>query len=146
MTIDESAPVVARGSIDNETDPTRVWALTSGIEAWPSWNPDVKWARLDGDLAVGSAFRWKAGPGTIRSTLPRVDEPASPAWTGTTLGIHAVHVWEIEHADGGARVRTEESWRGFLLRLLRSATTRSLRTAIDRGLGALKSAAEKPSA
>jgi hypothetical protein len=146
MAIDESAPVVARGSIGVDAEPARVWALMSSIEAWPSWNPDVRWARLDGELAAGSRFTWKAGPGTIRSTLTDVGEPSRLAWTGTTLGIHAVHVWQIEPTDGGSEVRTEESWSGVLPRLLRSAMTRSLQTAIDRGLKALKAAAEKHSA
>jgi hypothetical protein len=146
MVIDETAPVVARGSIDIEAEPERVWALMSSIEGWPSWNPDVKWARLDGDLAAGSGFQWKAGPGTIRSTIAHVDEPSQLAWTGSTLGIHAVHVWRIEPAATGAKVLTEESWRGLLPRLLRSAMTRSLQTSIDRGLEALKAAAEDASA
>lgn len=142
MIVDERAPVVAQGAIDIAAEPGRVWALMSSIEAWPSWNSDVKWARLDGELTPGSEFQWKAGPGTIRSTLTHVEEPSLLAWTGVTLGIHAVHVWRIERAASGTRVSTEESWSGLLPRLLSSAMTRNLQTAIDRGLNAVKAAAE----
>ena len=38
----------------------RVWAVLTAVEEWPSWNPAVKSAALDGPLAEGSTFRWKA--------------------------------------------------------------------------------------
>jgi hypothetical protein len=44
---------------------------------------------IQGDLAEGSVFRWKAGAGTITSTIQRVEPPRLIAWTGGTLGIRA---------------------------------------------------------
>jgi hypothetical protein len=46
---------------------------------------------MQGAVARGSTFRWKAGPGTITSRIERVEPPRLIAWTGKTLGIHAIH-------------------------------------------------------
>jgi len=43
--------------------PEVVWDVLSGIEAWPTWNPEVRAVSMHGGLAEGSDFRWKAGPG-----------------------------------------------------------------------------------
>jgi hypothetical protein len=49
--------------------------------------PSDALAAVDGDVALGANFTWKAGPGTIRSTLRQVDRPHVLGWTGRTLGI-----------------------------------------------------------
>ena len=69
-----------------------VWRVLTAIEQWPSWNPDVKSVSLDGAVREGAAFRWKAGPSTISSTILRLDRPRLIAWSGRTLGIRATHV------------------------------------------------------
>ena len=115
----------------------------AAIEEWPSWNPDVKWVTASGVVEPGTEFAWKAGPGTIRSTFTHVEAPTLLAWTGTTLGIHAVHTWRLEATSSGTRVTTEESWSGLLPRLLSRTMSRTLQTAIDSGLDALKAAAER---
>ena len=51
-------------------------------------------------LTPGSTFRWKAGPGTITSTLQRVERPRVIAWAGRTFGIKANHVYTLEPRDG----------------------------------------------
>jgi hypothetical protein len=73
MMIDKSAPVIASGSIKIVSDLETVWKVMAEIDRWPDWNPDVKWAALEGMLAEGSKFRWKAGRGTIRSTIRQAE-------------------------------------------------------------------------
>jgi hypothetical protein len=41
-----------------------------------------------------------------------VDPPSEIAWTGTTMGIRAVHVFRFQASAGGTLARSEESWRG----------------------------------
>ena len=141
----EEAPVVARGSVTIDASPDTVWATISDIARWPEWNPDVTAARLEGPLTAGTRFTWKAGPGTIRSTLLQVDPPRTIAWRGETMGIGAVHIWRIGAGDDRVTLSTEESWTGLLPRLLRRSMQRRLDTAIEAGLAAAKARAEATS-
>ena len=143
MEINTAAPAVARGEIEVAASPAIVWRVLTEIANWPSWNPDVKSATLEGPLAPGTQFRWKAGPGTITSTLQAVEPPHRIEWTGTTFGIKAIHVYELEQQDGTTTVRSAESWDGLLVRLLGRSMTKSLQKAMDSGLRHLKIAAER---
>ena len=73
-----------------------MFAVISAIDQWPSWNPDVKSVELHGPVQEGTVFRWKSGPSTLTSTLQVVDPPHEIAWTGTTMGIKAVHVFRFQ--------------------------------------------------
>lgn len=142
MEIKVDAPAIARGEIEIAASPEIVWGVLTDIAEWPRWNSDVKSASLEGPLAPGTRFRWKAGPGTITSTLQQVEPPHLIGWTGTTMGIDAIHVHRLEPRGDTTLVRSEESWEGLLVRLLRGPLTRSLQKAIDSGLGHLKAEAE----
>lgn len=146
MDIDRSALIIAAGEVEIAADPATVWDVISDLERWPSWNPNVRSLTLDGDLAVGSVFRWKAGPGTITSTLGVVDRPRVIGWTGKTLGIRAVDIYRLEAKDAGTLVRTEESWDGRLVRVVRGRMRRTLQGSIDAGLRHLKVEAERRAA
>ena len=143
MEINTAAPAVARGEIEIAAPAAIVWRVLTEISNWPNWNPDVKSATREGPLAPGTEFRWKAGPGTITSTLQTVEPPHRIEWTGTTFGIKAIHVHELEQEDGTTTVRSAESWDGLLVRLLGRSMTRSLQKAIDSGLRHLKIEAER---
>lgn len=143
MTINESAPVVAAGEIKIAAGPEIVWDVLAAIDRWPTWNPDVKAVSLNGQVAEGTEFRWKSGPGTIISTIRSVEQPRLLAWTGKTFGIRAIHVWRLESRDGHTVVRTEESWEGLMARILRRSMVRMLENAIDSGLAHLKAEAER---
>ena len=101
---------------------------------------------FDGPLAPGSEFRWKAGPGTIVSTLDRIEPPRHIAWRGRTLTINAYHEWWLEPSDGGTHARTEESFSGLLVRLLRGSLQKTLDKSLQDGLQHLKHEAERRSA
>ena len=142
-TIDERAPVVGASESVIAAAPEIVWDVLAKIEDWPTWNSDVKWASIDGDVAEGTEFRWKSGPGTVTSTLQRVERPRLLAWTGRTLGIDAVHVWRFEPKDGATLVRTEESFDGVVARLLRRPLRKTLAGALESGVRHLKAEAER---
>ncbi len=141
--INERAPVVGKGEIEIDATPEVVWALLTAFDRWPSWNPDVKSMSMQGGVVAGSLFRWKAGPGTITSTIQRVEPPVLIAWTGKTLGINAIHVYRLEPRDGKTFVRTEESYEGLVARLMRAPLQKTLDRALDEGLRYLKAEAEK---
>lgn len=145
MEVNKSAPVVAVGEIEVAADPEIVWDVMAGIDRWPAWNPDVKSAHLEGEMALGSKFRWKAGPGMVTSTIQQVARPRTLAWTGNTLGINAIHVWRLEPKGERTVVRTEESWDGLISRIFRGQMQRMLQRSIDAGLRYLKAEAERRS-
>jgi hypothetical protein len=71
-------------------------------------------ARMEGDLAPGTSFEWKVGPGTIRSTLREVDRPRVLGWTGKTMGIPAIHVYRLEENNGQRKLYLKSHEMAFL--------------------------------
>jgi hypothetical protein len=139
---DRRAPVFSEGRIEIAASPEALWDLMADIERWPSWNPDVREASLLGDLAEGTRFRWKAGPGTITSTLRVVDRPRAIGWTGRTFGIDAIHLWRFEPSGDTTVASMEESFDGLVARLLRRRLQKQLDATTKAGLENLKSVAE----
>ena len=117
--------------------------MLTDIDRWPSWNPAVKSVSLDGAIGEGSTFRWKAGPGTIKSTIRDVEKPWRIAWTGTSFGIKAIHVHTLEPRDGRTLVRTEESYDGVVARLFHGRLQKTLDNALQSELQHLKAEAER---
>jgi hypothetical protein len=140
--INEQAPVVGRSELEIAADPEVVWQVLTTFEQWPTWNQEVKSMSMQGPVAPGSSFRWKAGPATIRSTIQRVEPPRLIAWTGKTLGIDAIHFWWLEPGDGTTLVRTEESYEGLVARVFRRPLQKTLDRALTDGLRDLKAEAE----
>jgi hypothetical protein len=145
MTIDENAPVIAKAEIEINAKPELVWDIMTAIERWQDWNPDVKWASLEGELSEGTKFQWKAGPGKITSRFQKVERPNLLAWSGKTFGIFAIHIWQMEPQDGRTVVKTEESWDGLIVHIFRKSMQKKLDESINSGLQYLKIEAEKRS-
>jgi hypothetical protein len=143
MMINETAPVIASGKIEVAADANTIWEMMTSIDRWPEWNADVASATLQGRLNPGSKFIWKAGKLTITSTLSQIDPPRILAWTGKTMGIKAIHIWQIVEIDKKVLVETDESWEGMLPRLLPNMMKKILKKSIDSGLLHLKVEAER---
>jgi uncharacterized protein YndB with AHSA1/START domain len=141
--VNENAPAVSSAEIEVAADPELVWDVLTAIEDWPSWNPEVKWASIEGELTAGSRFQWKAGPSTITSTLHQVERPRLIAWTGKTLGLKAIHVYRLEARGAGTFVTSAESWQGPVARVFRRRMQLTLDRATDDGLRRLKGEAER---
>jgi hypothetical protein len=146
VSANENAPVRAAADVEIDAPPQVVWEVLTRFENWPNWNPEVKSMSFPGPLAPGTEFRWKSGPGTIVSTLERVEAPNYIAWRGRTLTIDAYHEWWLEPRDGGTQVRTQESFSGLLARLLRRTLQKTLDRSLEDGLERLKREAERRSA
>jgi hypothetical protein len=123
-----------------------VFAVISAIDQWPSWNPDVKSVTLQGPLQPGTVFRWKSGLSSLTSTVQVVDPPRELTWTGTTMGIKAVHVFRFRANGGGTLARSEESWEGLLASLLKGYSRKTLDKGIRSVLSHLKVEAERRTA
>jgi hypothetical protein len=96
---------------------------------------------MSGPLQAGTTFSWTTGGTHIKSRLALVQPYDQFAWTGTTFGATAIHVWKLSRlADGHTIVRTDESMHGFLLSLFYSS--KKLEETDQRWLDRLKLAAE----
>jgi hypothetical protein len=139
----DTAPVTGKAEIEVGAPPQIVWEVLTRFENWPNWNSDVKSMSFPGPLAPGTQFRWKAGPGTILSTLDRIEPPRYISWRGRTLTIDAYHEWWLEARRNGTFVRTEERFYGLLARLLRRMLQRTLDKAFADALERLKRESER---
>jgi uncharacterized protein YndB with AHSA1/START domain len=144
--IDRTAPATAEGEIQISAPPETAWAVIADLSAWPTWNPDVRSMAFDGRLEPGATFRWKSGSASLASTLQVVEAPGEIGWTGTSMGIHAVHVFRFEAMDGGTLARSAESFRGLIPSVFRSFSRKILRRGIDGILSSLKVEAERRAA
>jgi uncharacterized membrane protein len=142
--INTQAPVVGGCEIEIAAPPEIAWDVLAAIARWPSWNPAVKSVAVDGVIEEGSTFRWKAGPGTIRSTIEDMDRPTRMAWTGISLGIRATHVHIFEpRGNGTTLVTTRESYDGVFARVFKRRLQAMLDSTLQSELHHLKAEAER---
>jgi uncharacterized protein YndB with AHSA1/START domain len=141
--VERGAPALASSEIEVAAPPEVVWDVLADFWSWPRWNPEVKSLAIDGPVSEGTQFKWKTGPLSITSILRQVQRPAAIGWTGKAFGIDAVHVWRFQPRDGGTLVHTEESWSGWLPRLLRGPMRKTLQKGLDDGMPHLKGEAER---
>ena len=141
--INVRAPVVGSSEIEIAAAPEVAWDVLTAIDRWPSWNPAVKSVSFEEGLDEGSKFRWKAGPGTIKSTIRDVEAPWRISWTGRSFGIKAIHVHTLERRDGRTLVRTEESYDGVVARLFHGRLQKTLDSTLQSELQHLKTEAER---
>lgn len=117
----------------------KVWAVFLNMSDWPNWNSDIKSIKVD-EVKVGTHFSWNAGGATIKSTIRQIIDQELISWTGTSMGIKAIHVWKFE-ADGDQTiVTTEESMQGFFTLFF---SHQKLHSTLVNWLGSLKEKAER---
>ncbi|MBA2679795.1 MAG: SRPBCC family protein [Ktedonobacteraceae bacterium] len=132
MDIDRNAPVITRGEILIAAPIETIWNVQTNIPSWPTWQPEVETASIDGPLAVGTVFHWQTGGLNITSTIQEIDPRRRIVWSGPAQGIEAVHVWTLTPVENGARVHTEESWNGEPVR----SQVATMQQALDQSLKA----------
>lgn len=142
MQIDQDAPLCARNETMIQAPPDEVWSVLTDIEHWPEWQAGVSTAALEGELAAGATFRWKANGLGITSTIQNLEPGRCIGWTGDSLGMQAIHHFRLEPQNGGTRVTTEESISGWLARILKLFDPNYLDKSLAGSLQALKARAE----
>jgi hypothetical protein len=143
--IDRNAPIVAHHQIDIAAPLDVVWHLHTEVNEWPSWNPEITAAKIDGDFKPGSSFTWTSWDFTVTSTIHVVEDLSRTLWSGPAQGIMGIHEWHFEQTRSGVHVATNESWSGDPV----EADPDSLRAGLDESLlswlGRLKTQAESVS-
>ena len=140
--IDQQAPVISRHSAVIEAPIEVLWGLHTDIDAWPSWQPDIEAARLDGSFDPGSTFSWQTGGLDIESTIYRVEPERRTLWGGPAHGIVGIHEWTFTPVGDGVRVDTAESWSGEPIEANPAAMQDALDGSLVAWLGHLRTAAE----
>lgn len=141
--VNDQAPAYALHEAEIRAPIQLVWSILTGLAEWPAWNEGVQEMHLQGEVAVGTEFRWKTGGMKIRSRIEELTAPTRIVWSGRTMGIRAIHVWTLTKADEGTKVRTEESFEGLVVSLLAGSMRKALAKALQQGMAALKKEAEK---
>ena len=143
ITVDPRAPALGLHEAVVNAPIDVVWRVLSDFEHWPEWNTSVSRIELDGPARVGTTFEWSAGSSRIVSRIEEVDPPTRLAWSGKMAGIRAIHVWELSRHGSGTRVRTEESFQGWIVKLLAGPMRKVLAKALAQGVGDLAKEAER---
>lgn len=140
--IDEQAPVTTACEVVISAPVQRVWEMIASPAGWPEFDPAVHDVKLDGRAAVDAAFTWAKGRSHFRSRFAVLDPGREVTWTGTAAWFKVVHRHLLSTtADGGTRVRCEESMSGLMLGLLYNDA--KLQADLMKWLTALKTGAEQ---
>jgi hypothetical protein len=110
--IDGDAPVLSRHEIDIRAPLDTVWQLHIDVNAWPTWQPDITAAHLDGNFEPGASFAWTSSGFSVTSTIYDVTERSRTLWGGTAEGISGIHEWTFREMTQGVIVSTNESFAG----------------------------------
>ncbi len=103
----------------------RVWHVFTDINNWREWNPVCRECRLEqGDaITSGACLSFELNPVIISLRIRAVIDEFEPGkkivWSGSRLGIHAVHAFTFEETRGQVILRSEECFSGPLLFLAR---------------------------
>ncbi len=81
----------------------RVWELLADVERWPSWYRACRWVRVESRATAVQplAFRWKAHPVELRSTVVTADRPHSFAFTADAVALHAERAFTLTPTPDG---------------------------------------------
>jgi uncharacterized protein YndB with AHSA1/START domain len=142
MKIDYNAPLHAEKDILISAPLEKVWSEITQIDQWSNWQPDVTTSKLDGVLATGTMFYWKAKGLNITSTIQILEPMQSIGWTGKSLGMQAIHIWTFEKRKDSVYVKTEESLSGWFPRVLKLFDPKFLEKSLQNSLQVLKAHVE----
>jgi uncharacterized protein YndB with AHSA1/START domain len=138
MNIDYTAPLYAEKEILISAPVEQVWSGITQIDQWSTWQPDVTSAKMDGTLAKGTKFYWKAKGLNITSMIQTLEPMQSIGWTGKSLGMQAIHIWTLEKSNNGTYVKTKESLSGWFPRILKFFDPKFLEKSLQQSLQVLK--------
>ena len=142
--INQKAPVICKRSVTIGAPREKVWERLSNINEWPHWQTDISKSEIKGPAVSGSEFTWKSGGANIRSVLHTATPSKYFGWTGSSMGVFAIHNWVLSEKDGHTKVMVEESMEGWLAIVFSGFFNKSLETGMERWLKYLKVKCESP--
>jgi len=142
MNINSKASLIAKKETVINAPVHHVWKIQSDIDNWPKWQKEVSYAKLQGKLAKGTKFQWKAMGMNISSKLQEVVENKTIGWTGKSFGMDAVHFWNFEKHGNMTKVITEESLSGWFPKIIKIFKPDFLEQSLSKTLETLKNQVE----
>ncbi|MEO6715426.1 MAG: hypothetical protein ABIM89_18650 [Mycobacteriales bacterium] len=112
QSIDHDAPIIGRHRALTAAPLSVVWRLHTEISVYPTWQPQMLRAYLDGPLVPGARFGWTTESFEVDSVLFDLEPERRTLWGGTTAGIRGIHGFTFTTVDQGVLIETEESWDG----------------------------------
>jgi coniferyl-aldehyde dehydrogenase len=96
-------PIVVRNATVIRASAERVWNLLTDVERWPSWYRACRWVRVESTDSAGrpTAFRWKAHPVELRSTVVASERSRSFTFFADSLGLHAERTFTFRPTPDG---------------------------------------------
>jgi hypothetical protein len=124
----EQSPVFAHNELFIAAPPERVWPWLVRAVRWPEWYANARDVRVDGggDLAHGVRFDWITFGVRVHTKIEEMVLHRRLSWSGRGLGATAYHGWVIVPVEGGCKVITEETQRGFVASIGRAFLQRGL--------------------
>ena len=141
--INKNAPVKCKKTIIINAHSVAVWEVLTGIDKWVRWQPAIKKSKLNGELEAGTSFDWKTGGLSIRSTIHTVEPYTNFGWSGKSLGLTAVHNWNITEMNNQSEIMVEESMEGMLTKIFTKLFNKTLDKSLQKWLEALKKECER---
>lgn len=138
-----NAPAKCSKAITVNAGIGKVWQVLTNIDDWTTWNTEISYVSLNGELKPGTTFDWKTGGTKIHSTLHTVEPFKSFGWTGKAFGAFAIHNWTLSETNGQTTIVVEESMEGFLIGLFKKLFNRNLEKGMQKWLALLKQECEK---
>lgn len=118
-----------------------VWKTLSDLERWPEWNEVIKKVSIDGELKVGTKFKWTFDGNKFSSEIHSATAPTTLAWTGKSSWIKSVYVWQLVADDNQTIATLSNSMEGTFIVLINKH--QKVYDDIIGWLGALKDKAEE---
>jgi hypothetical protein len=146
LLIRDKKPVSASAETFIQASLERVWNIQSNISEWKNWNSDIESMNVDGEVGIGTIFRWKTGGITIESKISEFVPEQRIAWEGRTFGINAYHIWEFSEGKTGVHVYTQERFTGIFAWFLPGTMRNQILKALNHGVLVLKQEAERENA
>ncbi|MCW5828719.1 MAG: SRPBCC family protein [Deltaproteobacteria bacterium] len=112
--------MLVKHQIEIDAPVETVWKLWQDLEGWPVWYPGMisVTRKKPGPAGMGTVFIQKMKIGSLQAPvttrLCEFSEPACIAWKGGGPGLKVVHRILLDDLGSRTRVRSEETWDGFL--------------------------------
>ena len=139
--IDLDAPVLANHEIGMDAPLAIAWNLLIDVNSWKYWNPEITFARLDGEFVTGASFEWESYEFPVTSTIYQVDLHRRVLWGGIANGVTARHEWLFTKSNDGVHVQTRESFAGAPVDADEAGMQTMLDQSLSTWLGRIKDAA-----
>ena len=82
-----------------------VWKILNDLEQWPEWNEIIKNVSTEGEVKVGTKFKWTFDGTKFSSEIQAATAPTTLAWTGKSGWSKSIYVWQLE-ADENQTIAT----------------------------------------